>query len=366
MMSCDPKKIDDAKNNRDIFVYKNKCRGDKDFVPNQLLVYGEPPIKEGNIDTIITCPCGDSLFLVVYGNDVPNFEAEEERIKPPANKEGGISKNFIFDFPEMKDTSKINGYLKGDFPTVNTMGKKVSVLDTGVKGNVSRFVANPVGCTFFDRPDKHGHGSFVSYILLQTIARAESLPSHPPYNYQLVSYNVTNDNGDIDLFNVMCAMKHAAEQGTSVINMSFGAYCEIPVFRKFTKKLLDKYPNLTLVTSSGNNDVNLDTKVHIPSTYYRSFPGRVIQVAALVAPAASAGTAVWEMWPSSNDITKGNFAAQGVHNFEGEFASGTSFAAPIVSGLKVINYPSLNQTLVLPTAPAPMPQYVNQFGHRIN
>ena len=359
-MSCNPKSAGPGQNDKDIFEYSKDCRQVKEFVPNQLLVYGAKPVKESNMDTILSCPCGDSIYLVVYGDYVTNFEAEEEKIRPPANKEGGITKNFIFDFPKMKDTTKIAGYLKNEVAAKNeTSQNKVSVLDTGIhpSRNLNSKVSSS-GCPYFDRPDMHGHGSFVSFLILQTILDERGRSgSSASVDFNLFSYNVTNDNGEIDLFNVMCAMEHAAEKGSKVINLSFGADMEIPVFRTFMERLLSRYPQLKIITSAGNNNYNLDVKVHVPSTYYRSFPGRVFQIAALNLPDS---VSTWTMWPGSNHLTKGNLAAQGVHCFNGDFAAGTSFAAPIVSGLVT------NGFNVIQPVPTDVAYFKNQYPFRMN
>ena len=265
----------------------------------------------------------------------------------------------------------------GDFTNSTGSGVGVAVLDTGIDGNlpdfqvsqtnhssrvVSSVVTNPNATT---AADLYGHGTHVAGILA---GNSHDLPSSSPnyYGYigaapnaNLVSVKVSDDHGNASVLDVVNGLQfvvdHQSDYGIKVINLSLGS----TTAQSYRTDPLDAaveqawFHGITVVVAAGNRGTAGDAVSYAPAN-----DPYVITVGAVndqgTKPLSDDAIAPW----SSRGVTQDGFVkpdvyAPGVHIAaplapSSDFAqlcpscvrdssyfqvSGTSMAAPVVSGM---------------------------------
>lgn len=244
---------------------------------------------------------------------------------PPPSDEGSGDYNFISQITDNFRVSKdLTPNTKNAENAMSKDGVRIAVIDTGLYNNLYELKGfSRTGCSHSDREDQSGHGSIVSFILY------EKLKNLGTNDFTIYPYNATNDNNDLTLFHIMCAISHAASvKKVHVINLSLGIYSNVPILRYFIQKITIKHPYLIFVCSAGNENFDLNFVDHAPSLYHRNCELNVIQVSGF----DHTSSQVWDL--TNAEFMVKNVVEQAVHTFSGNnTVEGTSFAAPIITAL---------------------------------
>ncbi|MEM7573494.1 MAG: S8 family serine peptidase [Bacteroidota bacterium] len=133
--------------------------------------------------------------------------------------------------------------------------------------------------------DDNSHGTHVAGIL----ARSLQLNA-PNVDYQLMPIKVLDHNGVGTTFEAICGLLYAAEHGADVINLSWGfAGDENLQLTRAMEIAIES--GATIVTSSGNDRLDLSFIDHYPSEY--SMPGPNNLDGALFAAALDTPSSLW-------------------------------------------------------------------------
>jgi thermitase len=214
-------------------------------------------------------------------------------------------------------------------------GIKVAVLDTGIDINHPAFVGRlDVGSgwdyvgndgtpqeenwalTGFSKA--FGHGTAVAGVILQVAPNATIVP-----------YRVLSPNGRGDLSNIILALNNAVNRGFKVVNMSLGTTTPTAALNDAINSALAK--GVMVVASSGNSG---DTNITYPARYSANLPA--VHLGGLLSVGSVSRTgkkSSFSTYGASIDVLA---PGEGVATtFPGGLrtnATGTSFAAPMVSG----------------------------------
>lgn len=187
---------------------------------------------------------------------------------------------------------------------------RVAVLDSGVTPNHPDNGKLEVGTSFVGNgTDRHGHGTHVAGLVFQVAPEAEVL-----------SLQVLNENIGGSWLAVADAVKHAADEGVDIINMSLGGTFDSPDM----KEAVDYARNRDVVIVAASGNTGDDTE------FYPAFYENVI--------AAGACDRFGNLWPLTtrgdiDSIAPGEQVLSSSINGGLVRMSGTSMAAPIVSGV---------------------------------
>ncbi len=229
----------------------------------------------------------------------------ETKIKPVNNGitiailDTGLAASLtVFD----SDTSEENQFLYN--ASLTAVGEETSSWDF-VDGDPN---------TFDDDPYKHG--SIIAH-------QIHSVLSSLNIKHQILPIKISNHEGKISYFNMICGSMYAAERA-DIINMSFG-WQDDP-FGDFGntifQNILTMFPDVVFVTSAGNTSHNNDIIAHYPSSYDAD---NIIAVASCNQAYSQASD--FSNYGSSVDFyTKGEDII-----FYGGTVEGTSFAAPQIT-----------------------------------
>jgi thermitase len=201
-------------------------------------------------------------------------------------------------------------------------GVKVAVIDTGLDLAHPAFVGKLAPSTewkdFVDggTPQEvsggkgYGHGTAVAGVILQVAPNVVILP-----------IRVLEADGTGDLDKVIQAVDWAIQKGAKVINLSLGTDVDYAAFKEMIKVADTR--GIAVIASSGNNGTK---GVEVPAKYGT----HVIAVGSV----SSAGTqSVFSSFGGELDImSPGEFMYSSFPGQQIAYSSGTSFAAPIVSG----------------------------------
>ncbi|MEM8586191.1 MAG: S8 family serine peptidase [Bacteroidota bacterium] len=185
--------------------------------------------------------------------------------------------------------------------------------------------------------DDHSHGTHVAGIVANTLSTYA-----PSVNYQLMPLKVLDHKGVGTTFEAICALLYAAENGADVINLSWGFVGdENPLLTRAMEYAIES--GATIVTSAGNDNVDLSYIDHWPSAY--ALPGDNNLDGVLF---AAAHTNPDQLWASTNFRTdapgQGGLIAPPGENITSliplqlvglvsRVKSGTSMAAPALAAL---------------------------------
>lgn len=174
-----------------------------------------------------------------------------------------------------------------------------------------------------DLQDTSGHGTHVAGIIAASHGSGDIKGMAP--NAKLLVYDFFTENGEGTVSDAIIAIQLAAQAGAKVINASWGG----PSCSRSLNSVIDSLSNknVLFVSAAGNESLNIDFTPAYPAAY-EAF--NHITVAAITYDEFTAGF--------SNYGEKVNLAAPGVNilstypDNSQEYESGTSMAAPFVSG----------------------------------
>lgn len=374
-----------------IDTFQVDSNGTKIF-PNQIVIQFRPDATEDTVQAFIdkyqmtpldTCMCND-LFLFEFPDsmmiDGGGFLVDPESKKNKVDMDGDIPPNGS-DWNYWVDTNAIKRRLPKSRPggpqllalngpsPLNTSGAVLAISDTGMDPDLFSNVLwqnqselnglpgvdDDGNCLIDDingydladddaAPDDIlGHGSFVGVIAAEAAGLDLTGPVDNP-DIALAPIKIFDDlNKKTSLFYVLCSILYADRQGMDVFNGSFGW---LGSKSGLMEKILevnwpdaqDNFACPTLyVFSAGNDMLLLDTNDHWPSNLTGSIDSFVLSVGAYALEGEKPAPAVFSNYSGllvdvlalgshqENRVVNGN-----TFSFAGE---GTSFAAPVVSGL---------------------------------
>lgn len=283
---------------------------------------GELPNNQGQLDNLTI------VGLVDTGTD-PRHDYGLE------NKENSIVSNRLFFLTQ--EVESVEEDIVTSFP-----GEQF-VLD-GIDQNDNCINDDLWGFDYYhgdNNPlDFKGHGTHIAGTILSVGQPSDVQSGIRIMTLQIGGYrdnHLDEDYFECDLFAILCAVNYAVENGANIINMSLGYYSEyyhIPFFRQLKKAAA---ADVLVVTSLGNDTVNVDFCAHWPSNFVDSFPNNLIAVAALDTFTRDAIN--FQLAPFSNYGQHADLAAPGwmINSAKaGTFddyimLSGTSMSAAVVS-----------------------------------
>ncbi|WP_165395963.1 S8 family serine peptidase [Flavobacterium sp. J27] len=310
----------------------------------------------------------DTIELWMFGLGI---DIEPKKTAIEQGSDGGIESAIIdvdYEFTfgidiSNPDLGSLTDYSYSSYIKTSNDGITIAVLDTGLAPTIGDdtsyvftgpFLYNASGDgnanvysgwdfvnqdhNSFD--DNNGrHGTVVSSII--TTILNESSPAVP---HQIMPLKVCDENGRASYFNFLCATSFGLEHA-DILQMSLGWYEDGfgDFLNTIIAAIIDENPNALVVASAGNLENNNDILAHYPSGYSHE---NIIAVAAadkLVNFDAS--------FSSSNIASFSNYGLESVDFFSkgenipflGYEMSGTSFAAPVVTGVLArykYNHPS--------------------------
>lgn len=219
------------------------------------------------------------------------------------------------------------------FPSINlNQTIKVAVLDTGVDASHPELQGRVLpGYDFYNRDgnpsDDHGHGTFVSGIIAANLD-GKGIAGMAP-NVSILPIKVANSDGDLLSTNIIEGIYYAIDQQVDVINMSYGGNVRNSLEEQALQRAYDA--GITLVAAAGNDGVS--------TAVYPAFYPTVINVGAANNLLSSGYVPSRVRASFSNYGVMMDVGAPGVGiigpSLGGTYSKGdgTSFAAPMVSGL---------------------------------
>lgn len=254
----------------------------------------------------------------------PNYEMEALEVTndPSLSKQWGLYK--IQAASESGESAW--NVSKGD-PSV-----KIAILDTGIDRNHEDLASKMVVWKNFSSSsvdDKYGHGTHVAGIAAAVTNNLKGVAG-TGYNSTLMSVKVLNDQGSGYISWIANGIRWAADNGASVINLSLGGYDSSQTLLDAVNYAWGK--NVVIVAAAGND--NITSKLY-PCAYEK-----VICVAATDEndnkasfsnygsswiDVAAPGVNIFSTFPNHS------YRINKARNYD--YGSGTSMAAPHVSGL---------------------------------
>jgi hypothetical protein len=219
----------------------------------------------------------------------------------------------------------------------------VAVIDSGVDANHIDLDAaiDPASYNFVDMDnnvfDDLGHGTRVAGIIGAEANNAEGIAG-AAFGVQILSLDVVDASGTLTTARTIAAINYAVAQGAKVINMSIQFYAQSQMLKDACDNAAQ---HAVLVASAGNENqgetpvypASFDSVIGVGATMldsddrapFSNYNGTETTLVDLVAP----GMNIYTTIPGSA--------------YDGNYTSGTSFAAPIVSGVAALlesHYPT--------------------------
>jgi Subtilase family len=289
---------------------------------------------------VYTCDCSNIRLAMV---EFPEGLSPEQRRRIAADELGNEGNGALFDNLEISLPALPGTYTRGGFQGLPNPSNAVVVamIDGGLSGSNYIFYnylwTNPTDASErcrtvnsdhgYDFTLKYGgegdlvhpHGSVVGSLLINPL---------PDYvNLRLMDLRIFDKNGKGSLYDALCAIQFAIDNGADIINMSWGYYNKNahPLLDEYMQKIIDH--KIIAVTSAGNEGIKTDECLHHPS-YFNSIHKNVIAVAAL--DAKEVGLAEY----SNYGMNTVGIAAKGTHTVVMRTGTlnveGTSYSAPEV------------------------------------
>jgi len=201
---------------------------------------------------------------------------------------------------------------------------EVVVLDTGYRGTDSVFLREPVipyceNALSEDYIDAGWHGTYGFNMITKDFATGDKLKVMPLKIF---------DEEQATLFNLICGIYHAIDNGSDVINISAGYYGTKP-FEIFEDVIEEaKAKGIFIVTSAGNDSVDINEKKQYPA-YFSTEHDNVISVGSIDAQANYSSFSNY----GNEAVTIAAYGEDILSKAEGALrqATGTSVATFIVS-----------------------------------
>ena len=232
---------------------------------------------------------------------------------------------------------------------------KVGVIDTGIDAShpdLSGKVNSTLSKSFIESSqgsaleDRNGHGTFVAGIIGAN-TNNNAYVAGVCWNVNLVSLKTQKIDNTGSTSNLAAAINYAKGNSIDILNMSVGTYG----YSSALENAIDNYDGL-IISSAGNN-TNTDNVFHYPSGFDNS---NIISVGASIY-----NDSIWVEYENNEIVEGSNYGKNTVDIFApgGDIiglgstsvfsngiatGSGTSFAAPYVTGVAVLikaKYPSL-------------------------
>ena len=259
-------------------------------------------------------------------------------------------------------------------------GVLVAVVDTGIDSNhpdlAGQIVAEQDFTASGSAQDIVGHGTFVASEIAGTGAASDGAYAGVAPDAKLINARVFDDFGNASDSSILAGVEWAAEQGADVINMSLGAVNGYDDGSSFMSQAIDQISRDydTLIVVAAGNDAASQT-VSAPATADEAlavgatYEDGSFAVFSSYGPRRGDGAVKPEILAPGADFMFGpgiTGAAVGTTGYM--TASGTSMAAPLVSGAAAVVKqadPSLDRTGIrakLMASAEPLPISVFQQG----
>lgn len=377
------------------------------YIPNQLIVWKRPGVsdkdflewkrnnKPQGVRQIKLCQyCDDSLELW-EGDNISTFISGKGATQGNSAGGGGTtgggddivcySYNLIIDLPEADLCAPEQDTRQIELPSQTESSEApviIAVFDTGLDPLIKKAYTNQVhscmpggdvGWNFFDKNadtyDDHPsrHGSRVSKFIIDQANKYKN------QKINILPVKIHNKFGKSDLFSVLCGFAYAANCGAKIVNASFGFYAAENsgppvVLTEFVKKhLTDK--NIILVAAAGNLNSdksltiseletvrNLDVNPFFPACLSKKFANVIaVTTASLtknaVSPSQNFSNTIVDIGVKCDKEIKDDYRfedplGQPGSSGEATYILGSSFAAPVVTGMIAQFYPEVINSLV--------------------
>ena len=241
---------------------------------------------------------------------------------PTAWEDGAQNKEYPWGVSRM--------FATGAWNIAQGAGVKVAVIDTGVNYNHEDLSANYAGGVNFtyegdeeDPMDGHGHGTHVAGIIAAA-RNGKGVVGVAP-KAKIYAVKVLTSDGHGDRSAVISGIEWATEHGMNVINMSLGSTQMTVAQRTAIQEATAR--GIIVVCSAGNRG----------PTGVMSYPGLFPETIAVAASDKFDKVASFSSrGPEVDVIAPGVRIYSTLHNGEYGYKSGTSMAAPHVSGLAAL------------------------------
>ncbi|KGP74215.1 S8 family peptidase [Pontibacillus yanchengensis] len=293
----------------------------KDSSANQLNVNGK--IKEDTDEV-------DSNFRVL---DVENVEAVVKALNKNPNV-AYAEPNYKFQSTFTPNDSLYQQYQYEPQSTYTddawnvakgTSSQEIAVIDSGVDYNHPDLDGKTIkGYDFVDNDnnpmDESNHGTHVAGTAAAETDNATGIAGMAP-NTSILAVRALDAQGNGSLADIADAIVYAADQGAEVINLSLGCNCDTTTLENAVNYAWDK--GSVVVAAAGNDGVSTTFE---PASY-----DNVIAVGAIDQNNQKASFSNYGTWVDV--VAPGVSIAATVPNNGYAYMSGTSMAAPHVSGL---------------------------------
>ncbi|MBF04112.1 MAG: hypothetical protein CMP76_12525 [Flavobacterium sp.] len=299
----------------------------------------------------------DTIELWMFGNGI-NIEPKKSAIEQGSG--GGVEAIVDVDYEftfgidlNNPDLGTANDYNYHSYIKSVNDGVTIAVLDTGIAPTIggadnavftTPFLYNADGDgnpsilsgwdfvnhdhnTFDDNNGRHG--TVVSSIITSILNESASAIPH-----QIMPLKVCDQYGKASYFDFLCATNFGLEHA-DILQMSLGWYDDGfgDFLNTIISSLINENPEVIIVTSAGNQQNNNDILPHYPSGYTHD------NIIAVAAANKYANETIY--FGTSNIANFSNYGLESVDVFSrgenipflGYGMSGTSFAAPFVTGV---------------------------------
>ncbi len=210
----------------------------------------------------------------------------------------------------------------------------------GMDDDDNGFIDDTIGWDFVDAPsllaggddlvrdndpmDEMGHGTFVAGVASATTNNQIGVASIG-FRCRLMCIRAGNLHGWLEEDDVAAALLYATQNGARVVNMSFGDVAASPLLGETVRLVHDA--GVVLVASAGNDNSNA---AHYPSGYSEVIAVGMSTQNDQREPRSNYGPSVDVLAPGTSFLST---ELGGTIGTWGGWNSGTSYAAPMVSGL---------------------------------
>lgn len=275
-----------------------------------------PPASPNHITTLDPIPVTGSISLQAPSEQSWNTWINENMTNPDPALKYPASTNYQY----MHDV--VDSYAAWGVNTGNGWGKTVvAVLDTGVRENhpdlTGKVRSLSVG---LGTSDENGHGTHVAGIIAASMNNGSGGAGIAP-NAEILNIRVATASGSVQWSTLARAIRLAADEGASVINMSLGFSDYNTAGHQAVNYALNK--GVVVVASMGNDGSN-----------YYAYPAAFDGVISVIATDRSNERASYSNYGAWADIAAPGDAIYSCDKNGGyTMKSGTSMAAPVVSGI---------------------------------